>query len=123
MKWLMVGLGGFLGAISRYGISMIPIKEPYPFPFKTFFINVLGSLVLIFLTIVEAKYRQEGSLLFLMLKIGFCGAFTTFSTFAFEVETLIRQGKIGLAGLYLVLSIGLSVSVMLWMEYKFITPE
>lgn len=105
-KILSVAIGGAFGATARYLINISPMQEWFkPFPFPTFFINVTGSffigLALILLT--ERFEAQEN--LRLALVVGFLGAFTTFSTFEFEIWTHIRESHFLVAFLYLFLSV------------------
>jgi CrcB protein len=87
---LMIGAGGFLGAIFRYQVSVIFSKwNIYAIPTGTYIINVLGSLALGF--IYGANYFSEEQLNF--LSIGFLGAFTTFSTFNYELLQLKKENK------------------------------
>jgi CrcB protein len=102
MRWLIVGAGGCLGAIARYlvGVAFGPTQWPY----ATFVINVVGSLVIgFFLTLAnERRVIDERWLLF--FPTGFIGAFTTFSTYEWETFALVESGRIAAAGSYVVAS-------------------
>ena len=102
MSILYVGIGGAIGAILRYLLSQLSLQ--HALPIKTLFINLLGSLVIGFLS---AKFQQshwfEGDQLLLIT--GVCGGFTTFSTFSLESLQLIQNGDTPLALLYMVLSL------------------
>ncbi len=106
---VFVGLGGFVGSILRYLISLVPLRHESGFPLVTLGINVLGAFLLGF--IVTAAGRSSGldprTLLF--LKVGVCGGFTTFSTFALEAHGLLSGGKPMIAMLYMLLSVVLCV--------------
>ena len=106
---ILVGLGGALGSILRYLIGLIPIKSGSVFPIKTLVINIVGAFLIGIIVSLSAKNPYISEKLILMLKIGVCGGFTTFSTFAFETGDLISTGKVWLAILYIVLSVVLSV--------------
>src|SRR4051794_14494253 len=101
----LVAIGGFFGAMSRFGLSNL-IKERYPstFPFATLTINLLGSFLLGFLFGANVS-RSWG----LFLGTGFMGAFTTFSTFKLENIQLFVQRKWKVLGLYLAISYTLGI--------------
>lgn len=105
LNCLVVALGGGIGASLRYLIGLIPLKEPFIFPVKTLVINLLGCFVIGLVASLAVKNSSLSSKLVLFIKTGFCGGFTTFSTFALETETLIKTGQSGLAILYVALSV------------------
>ncbi len=102
MNFLVVGLGGGLGAVARYGIGLLPWRGS--FPVSTLLVNLLGAVVIGFLTGYAVRRRMDGRLL-LFLKTGMCGGFTTFSTFSLESVQLIAAGNRGQAALYIFLSL------------------
>ena len=89
---LAVGAGGFIGAVCRYLIGLVPVHEISVFPIKTFLINVIGCVVIGLITVFTAKNVSWNPQLVLFLKVGLCGGFTTFSTFALESADLLRNG-------------------------------
>ena len=105
LNCLVVAFGGGIGACLRYLIGLIPLKEPFVFPVKTLVINLLGCFVIGLVASLALKNSSLSSKLVLFIKTGFCGGFTTFSTFALETETLIKTGQSGLAVLYVALSV------------------
>ena len=105
LNCLVVALGGGIGACLRYLIGLIPLKEPFVFPVKTLVINLLGCFVIGLVASLAVKNSSLSSKLVLFIKTGFCGGFTTFSTFALETETLIKTGQSELAILYVALSV------------------
>lgn len=109
MNIIFVGLGGFVGAVLRYLISLIPISENFIFPIKTLFINILGAFVIGLITAFGLKNGSSNQYLNLFLKVGLCGGFTTFSTFALESYNLFNSSNTFLALLYIILSVTLSV--------------
>ena len=105
LNCLLVALGGGIGACLRYLIGLIPLKEPFTFPVKTLFINLLGCFVIGLIAALAVKNSSLSPKVVLFIKTGLCGGFTTFSTFALETETLIKTGHLGLALLYIALSL------------------
>ena len=106
MKFFMIGIGGGIGAILRYLISVVPLKVS--FPVQTFVTNVLGAILIgVVVEMVAGKEISENWNLF--LKVGICGGFTTFSTFSLETYNLIEKGNTGIALGYAILSVVLSV--------------
>ena len=84
LECIAVGVGGFIGSICRYLIGLIPLKEGYVFPVKTFVINLCGSFLIGMIAALAAKHDSLNPKLILFLKAGVCGGFTTFSSFALE---------------------------------------
>ena len=111
LNCLVVALGGGIGACLRYLIGLIPLKEPFTFPVKTLFINILGCFVIGLIAAIAAKTTSLSPRTVLFIKTGLCGGFTTFSTFALETETLLKTGHIGLAILYVALSVVVGVGL------------
>lgn len=101
---LIVGLGGALGAVMRYLIGLMPFNPDNGFPIKTFIINVLGAFVIGIVAALAAKNAMNPKLV-LFLKVGICGGFTTFSSFALETDQLLMKGQSFTAVLYVLLSI------------------
>ena len=101
---LLVGAGGFIGAVLRYLIGLLPLGHSDGFPVKTLIINVVGAFAIGLITALAAKRGSADSALVLMLRVGVCGGFTTFSTFAFESVSLMQDGKIWTAAAYMLLS-------------------
>lgn len=102
-KFLWVGLGGALGAILRYSISLLPMKSS--FPILTFITNLIGAFIIgMVVGLFEKHYLS--SQLNLFLKTGVCGGFTTFSTFSLETLSLFENGMFILAILYIFMSVG-----------------
>lgn len=109
LNCLAVGAGGFIGAVLRYLISLIPIKNPESFPINTFIINIIGAFAIGCIAFAVTKNENIDSRWLLFLKVGICGGFTTFSTFALETSDLIKSGSVAVALLYVAASVVLSV--------------
>lgn len=101
---LIVGLGGAVGAVMRYLIGLLPFNPDNGFPIKTFIINVVGAFVIGIVAALAAKNAMNPKLV-LFLKVGICGGFTTFSSFALETDQLLMKGQSLTAVLYVLLSI------------------
>lgn len=106
INYLMVFIGGSIGAVCRFAISM-QIKRVIStvFPLATFLINMSGSFLLGLLLASE-----PGDLTRLLLGTGFLGGFTTFSTFQVENVTLFQKGSYGTLLIYTALSVGLCIA-------------
>ena len=121
MDFLAVGLGGFVGAVCRYLIGTMPIRETMIFPIKTFGINILGCVAIAVITVMAAKHTDLNPNMLLFLKVGLCGGFTTFSTFALETSDLIKSGNTMMAFLYVAGSVIVGVGAifcMVWILVK-----
>ena len=110
LNCLFVGLGGFVGGILRYLATLLPLGTS--FPVKTLVINVLGSFVLGLVCALVARHVNASPQLVLMLKVGLCGGFTTFSTFALETSDLLQGGAWPAALAYAAASVVLSVGAV-----------
>ena len=105
--WLLVGLGGFVGAILRYWVSGWIQSGFVTFPIGTLGVNFLGSLLLA-LIMYASEYRGLfGEEARVFLTIGVLGSFTTMSTFSFESMKLLEQGEQIMFGLNLVGTVSL----------------
>ena len=95
MPYLLVGLGGFIGANARFVVArVVGAMFETRFPLGTFVINISGSFLLGVLgTIVAQKVMPNAEAMRLALGVGFLGAFTTFSTFEFETHALFDDGS------------------------------
>ena len=103
MNFLMVAIGGAIGAMARYGISLIPIRQEYPF--LTLFTNFAGAVLIGIVVGVSLNGDRLSARQVLLLKTGGCGGFTTFSTFSLEAVQLLENGKILQGGLYILSSV------------------
>lgn len=99
---LCVGCGGFLGAVLRYLMGMIPYEGA--FPLVTFLVNFIGAAAIGVITELSSLLHLNGNLS-LFLRVGVCGGFTTFSTFSLETLNLLQEKKYVTGGAYAVLSL------------------
>ncbi len=95
MPYLLVGVGGFIGANTRFVVArLVGAMFETRFPLGTFIINVSGSFLLGLLgTVIAQKVMPNSETMRLALGVGFLGAFTTFSTFEFETHALFDDGS------------------------------
>ena len=98
---LWVALGGALGSVCRYLVSRMIVTS---FPWGTFTVNVIGSLLIGLLVGLTAKSIVSPEMK-LLLVTGFCGGFTTFSTFANESFAMIKAGDMMMTALYVAASV------------------
>jgi CrcB protein len=112
---LLVGLGGFFGAIARYLVDgWIAERTGATFPFGTLVVNLSGAFVLGFLFALTVERGVLPSVIRPPVLIGFIGAYTTFSTLALESWRLIEDGSyaLGLANLFGSMALGVVVVVV-----------
>lgn len=94
---LIVGIGGFFGSILRYlGGIWIDKLSHTSFPWGTFFVNIVGSFIIGIVYAIAEKGNFLNEEWRLLLAVGFCGGFTTFSSFAYNNFTLLKDHTIGL---------------------------
>lgn len=90
---ILVGLGGFVGANARYLISTFAAKHLDPaLPWGTLIVNVTGSFAIGFFLVWTTERILADPGYRLLVAVGFCGAYTTFSSYAFETVRLMEQG-------------------------------
>lgn len=100
---LLVGLGGGVGAICRYVLSLLPVNEK--FPCSTLLVNLAGAVLIGFLAGCAGRIPRLAPELRLLLQTGFCSGFTTFSTFSLETISLLQAGRYLAGGGYAALSL------------------
>lgn len=118
---LLVGLGGFLGAVARYKLGglVLHMTAQGRFPFSTFVVNVLGCLVVGVLAGLAERHDAFGPDARLFLFTGLLGGFTTFSAFGLEAVQLIRRGELATAALYAGASVVLGIAAV-WLGLKLV---
>jgi len=114
-NFLLVGAGGFLGSILRYGAGFI-VKN-VQFPFATFIVNILGCFIigLVYgLAVRDPNFPMESKL---FLATGICGGFTTFSAFSVEGLQMLQQGRYLVFFLYFASSILIGL-LATWLGFR-----
>ena len=105
----LVALGGAIGAACRYlmGVGMMRLTGPVDFPIAVLSVNVIGSFLMGVFVVAATQKGLTHLSPFVMT--GILGGFTTFSAFSLETVTLIERGQIAAAGVYVGLSVALSI--------------
>ena len=110
MGFLIVFLGGGVGAALRHGVNLVtPRLLGTAFPYATIIENVSGSLIMGLLAAYFAFKGDASQHWRLFLTTGFLGGYTTFSAFSLDAVLLYQRGELGLAALYVALSVVLSI--------------
>jgi fluoride exporter len=104
---LFVFMGSGLGGVCRYLIGKTFTDTSYSFPYATLGINIMGSFILG--ALLSNTFMLKSDSLKCLLAIGFCGGFTTFSSFSMEALQLIKEQQFFVAMLYVLLSLVLSL--------------
>ena len=109
---LFVGIGSFIGGVGRYLISLSMKSASTGFPWGTFVVNLLGCLLIGLFYALTAKYSNLSNQLTLLLTVGLCGGFTTFSTFSNEALKLLQCGDYLTLCLYVMGSVILGIAAV-----------
>jgi CrcB protein len=105
-----VALGSAVGGASRFALStFVQQRASSAFPFGTLIVNITGSLILGFILRYALASPSVSAEVRALLTTGFCGGYTTFSTFSYESIALIEDGDYRRAAIYIVLSVVLSL--------------
>lgn len=104
----MVATGGMLGSVGRYLIGSWLFRHGALFPWPTFSVNIIGSLIIGLVMGIAARHEPPPGWS-LLLTTGFCGGFTTFSALSAESVHLLRQQQFGIVLIYIIASIILGI--------------
>jgi fluoride exporter len=111
--WIVVAIGSAIGGVSRYGVGLAAARLWGPsFPVGTLLINIVGSFIIGLygaLTLADGPMPASSDMRAFVM-IGFCGGFTTFSSFSLQTLELLRAGENLAAALYILLSNGLCLA-------------
>lgn len=110
LSFLLVGAGGAIGSMMRYGVTFIPVNKN--FPYHTFAVNIIGSFFIgiLFGFFLKTNFTNES---WKFLAIGACGGFTTFSAFSLDGFQFIQQQRYTIFLLYFSLSIVMGLGATL----------
>ncbi|MBC8081837.1 MAG: fluoride efflux transporter CrcB [Hymenobacter sp.] len=106
----LVAVGGALGSVGRYLAQLAVARQfAHPFPLGTLLVNVLGGLLIGLFYALAERGTMASPEIRLLLTTGFCGGFTTFSTFSYETLILLEKGQYLLVALYVAGSVLLGI--------------
>ena len=117
---MLLFVGGGVGANTRYWLGRLvaTMQGAVEFPWATFLINVSGSVILGFVAAAYLDHPDPARRAwYLLLGTGFCGGFTTFSTFSYETLKLLQDGKAGAAAGYVIGSVAAGL-VGVWLAVR-----
>jgi CrcB protein len=117
-NYLLVGIGGLIGSISRYSITLFTsgYSQQYRFPVGTLTVNLIGCFIIGIISGFLRRYTGTDQYQ-LFLVTGILGGFTTFSAFGLETIDMIKDQQVLFALIYVVLSTVLGVSLV-WLGFK-----
>jgi CrcB protein len=103
--WLWVAVGGAIGAVMRFLVAgYVQSKAGVAFPLGTLTVNVLGSFIIGFFITYFLEFLALPPQVRALVVVGFLGAFTTFSSYSFETVSLLLEGDVGKALVYVIAS-------------------
>jgi CrcB protein len=117
MNWLLIFLGGGIGSVVRYGCSVLSLRfYAGNFPLATFISNVVACTALVLFAHVIQDKSQTAEWVKPLLIVGFCGGFSTFSTFSNETVQLMTSGNYILAAINILLSLATGIGIIYWLR-------
>lgn len=118
MTGLYVFVGGGIGSMLRYLMGLLIQRLGWTaMPYATFLVNIVGSFLIGYLAATVATTQQENSSSKWFWMVGFCGGFTTFSSFSLETLNLVKQGNTATAMGYVFLT-NLICLLFVWVGYQ-----
>ncbi len=111
--WIAVFVGGGIGSVARFGITraVLAFGLKGAFPWATLFANVIATGILAWLILRMQPQLEGRDALKAFLAVGFCGGFSTFSTFSYENFLLLREGHAAMAAANIVISVVVCLAV------------
>ena len=117
MNWVLIFIGGGLGSLLRYTIGIVSLKFwSTSFPLGTLITNFLACLLLGLIVYGLSEKMNQYDWIKPLLLIGFCGGFSTFSTFSHETVQLVNSGSIAMAGLNILLSLFTGIAIIFFLS-------
>ena len=116
MRFLLVGFGGALGSMARYGVGLAAARvvPGATWPWATMTVNVVGGLLMgLLVGWLSARAGAEGETLRVFAAVGILGGFTTFSAFSLEVVLMIERRQYAAAAAYVLASVVVSVAALM----------
>ena len=108
-QFILVFIGGGVGSVLRYLLSKLLNNSNSGIPYGTLFANIIGSLLIGFILGFALKNNTVNTNQTLLLATGFCGGFTTFSTFAYENHTFLKAGDMFSFSIYAIASFTIAI--------------
>ena len=114
---LFVFLGGGIGSIARYGISeMVRSNFRSTFPLATLISNIISCIVLALAVGMFSEKVGSNQALRVLIVVGFCGGFSTFSSFSYETVELMRNGNTAIAIANILISVSVCIALIYFLS-------